>query len=100
MGQRVLGCRWHMGAVMGTVLPRAVLRQGGGDVTRTLLAQLSSGWGQGRAGGMELVAGRRELVDKGFLSGSDLYEKPVGPVGLGMLCARCRHCLVLYCVRE
>lgn len=41
MGRRVLGCRWHMGAVMGTVLPRAVLRQGGGDVTRTLLAQLS-----------------------------------------------------------
>lgn len=39
-------------------------------------------------------------MDKGFLSGSDLYEKPVGPVGLGMLCARCRHCLVFYHVRE
>lgn len=61
---------------------------------------LSSDWGQGCAGGMELVAGRRELVDKGFLSGSNLYEKPVGPVGLGMLCARCRHCLVFYRVRE
>lgn len=45
---------------------------------------------------LALVAGRRELVDKDFLGGSNPCKKAVSPVGLGMLCACRQHSLAFY----
>lgn len=94
-------CAWLLAApstVTGTVLPRAAPRQGrrGRGKDTASVGVPSSGWGQGCAGGTGLVAGRKELVDKDFLDGSDPYKKAVGPVGLGMLGACCRHFLAFY----